>query len=98
MTKHTAFLWITISQVLILLALIFGNQAENITKEQGKILRSRQLVRSLELTDLSLWTEARYSRHPSQADMFSAFQDSPSSLDFFPAGLLIPPPHYNQGN
>jgi len=51
----------------------------------------RQIVSRLSLTDLSLWTEARYTRHPSQADLFSAFQDSPSALDCFPAASMVPP-------
>ncbi len=46
----------------------------------------RALVRSLQLTDLSLFTEARYTRHLSQADLHSAFQDHPLSAEHFPAG------------
>ena len=51
----------------------------------------RQLVGSLALTDLALWTEARYTRHPSMADLFSPFQDHPAALDHFPAGSLLGP-------
>ena len=49
------------------------------------------LVRQLGLTDLSLVTEARYTRHPSQADGHSAFQDGPGALEHFPSGSLIGP-------
>lgn len=52
----------------------------------------RVLVEKLGLTDLSLFTEARYTRHPSQADLFSAFQDHPAAFDHFPTGSLIAPP------
>ncbi|MCK7500019.1 MAG: hypothetical protein MZW92_64010 [Comamonadaceae bacterium] len=45
-----------------------------------------------ELTDLCLFTEARYTRHPSQADLHSAFQDHPLALEHFPTGSLIVPP------
>lgn len=51
----------------------------------------RQLVHSLSLTDLSLWTEARYTRHPAMADLFSPFQDLPGGFDHFPAGSLLAP-------
>jgi len=51
----------------------------------------RQLVAQLSLTDLALCSEARYTRHPSQADLFSAFQDFPGSFEHFPTGSLIPP-------
>lgn len=55
-------------------------------------MAGRTLVRKLELTDLALFTEARYTRHPSQADRFAAFQDHPMALDHFPSGGMIPPP------
>jgi len=42
----------------------------------------------LELTDLCLFTEARYARHPSQADLHSAFQDHPVALEHFPTGSM----------
>jgi hypothetical protein len=51
----------------------------------------RQLVARLSLTDLSLWTEARYTRHPSVADLFSPFQDFPGAFEHFPAGGLMAP-------
>jgi len=49
------------------------------------------MVRALRLTDLTLFTEARYTRHLSQADAFSAFQDGPVALEHFPAGSLVLP-------
>ncbi|HET8538691.1 MAG TPA: hypothetical protein VFL83_02345 [Anaeromyxobacter sp.] len=50
------------------------------------------LVRRLGLTDLALFTEARYTRHPSQADRFTPFQEHPSSLEHFPSGSIAAPP------
>lgn len=44
------------------------------------------------LTDLCIFTEARYTRHPSVADLHSAFQDHPGALDHFPTGSFISPP------
>jgi len=49
------------------------------------------MVQALHLTDLALFTEARYTRHLSQADAFSAFQDGPTALEHFPAGSLVLP-------
>lgn len=51
-----------------------------------------ELVAKLRLTDLALFTEARYTRHPSQADLHSAFQDHPLAFEHFPTGSLIGPP------
>lgn len=50
------------------------------------------VVANLELTDLCLFTEARYTRHPSQADLHSAFQDHPVALEHFPTGSIAGPP------
>lgn len=51
-----------------------------------------ELVKTLQLTDLCLFTEARYTRHLSQADLNTAFQDHPLSLEHFPSGSYTQPP------
>lgn len=55
----------------------------------------KEIVTALKLTDMSFSHDARYTRHPSQADLFSAFQDSPSSIEHFPSGSVIPPPRFD---
>ncbi len=62
-------------------------QAGGVARQQ----QARVLVRELGLTDLSLFTEARYARHLSQADLHSAFQDGPGALEHFPVGSLVRP-------
>ena len=52
----------------------------------------RQQVAELELTDLSLFTEARYTRHLTQADLHTGFQDHPFAFEHFPSGSLLAPP------
>lgn len=54
----------------------------------------KELAGLLGLTDLCLTTEARYTRHPSQADYFTPFQDNPGSLDLFPSGGAMAPPSF----
>jgi hypothetical protein len=51
-----------------------------------------ELVRTLQLTDLCLFTEARYTRHPAMADRFAPFQDHPGAMEHFPSGSLVTPP------
>jgi len=52
------------------------------------------VVRALTLTDLCLFTEARYTRHPSLADLHTPFQEHPMSFEHFPSGaILAVPPH-----
>jgi len=53
---------------------------------------NRALVAALGLTDPALFTEARYTRHLTQADLFTPFQDSPASFEHFPSGALVLPP------
>ncbi len=60
--------------------------------DDAALASSRELVVTLGLTDLALFTEARYTRHLSQADRHTAFQDHPLALDHFPSGSLVPPP------
>lgn len=55
-------------------------------------LEQRGLVRELTLTDLALWSEAGYCRHPSLADRFSPWATHPSAIEHFPAGSFVPPP------
>jgi hypothetical protein len=59
----------------------------------GEVVAMRAMAAQFALTDLALFTEARYTRHPSQADLHSAFQDHPLALEHFPSGSLIPPRH-----
>lgn len=54
------------------------------------------LAGRLGLTDLVLCTEARYTRHPSQADRHSAFQEHPGALEHFPTGSLISIPAHRR--
>ena len=57
------------------------------------LLREKaEMVKRLDLTDLCLFTEASYTRHLSQADLHTPFQDHPASLEHFPSGSILMPP------
>jgi hypothetical protein len=56
--------------------------------------RAAALVADFGLSDPALFWEARYARNPSLADLHSAFQDAPASLDKFPSGSLVTPPRF----
>jgi len=51
-----------------------------------------RIVKELSLTDLCLFTEARYTRHPSQADLQTPFQDHPLAMEHFPSGSFVKVP------
>jgi len=66
---------------------------------RGRVLRHETELRSrmvdeLGLSDLCLFTEARYTRHPSVTDLFTPFQDHPFSQEHFPSGSLMAPPEH----
>ena len=92
LTKSRLFLIITTAQILVLVGLIIHFQKIRGVRVAEELPLQRELVKQLELTDLAIWTEARYTRHPSQADFFSAFQDGPASLEHFPAGSVVGAP------
>ena len=49
-------------------------------------------VAGLGLTDLSVSTEARYTRHPAVSDPMAPFMDHPGSIEHFPTGSFWNPP------
>ncbi len=73
-------------------ALTFADAARLRAASTESVAATAALVERLELTDLVLFTEARYTRHPTQADLQSAFQDHPVAFEHFPTGSLMPPP------
>jgi acyl-CoA thioesterase len=76
----------------LLISLMLTHAAVQRQSDAAHIEHMAAVVRNLELTDLCLFTEARYTRHLSQADLHSAFQDHPMSLEHFPAGSIAGPP------
>lgn len=79
---------------IIALSLVIFPQVLQQNSTQSRLIHSQELVLRLGLTDLALMTESRYTRHPSQADLHSAFQDHPAAFDHFPSGSLITPPKH----
>lgn len=83
-----------LSLCLLLIAGMFVHAAYRVHAHAPVITENSRLVSSLGLTDLCLFTEARYTRHPAVADMNSAFQDYPLSLEHFPSGSIMSPPEH----
>ena len=90
--KTDRYLWLL---GVLILAAVLTNVDAAMRSRQGtpRLTASADLVRDLGLTDLSLFTEARYTRHLTQADLHTAFQDHPLAFEHFPSGSLCGPPH-----
>lgn len=90
MRRADIFGLLTSTGIILLMTLMVHGTADDAT-ETKRLVRMQLLVAELQLTDLALLTEARYTRHPTQADHFAPFQDHPLALDHFPSGMFWSP-------
>ncbi len=90
MRLSNIFFWFMALQIVLLLLMV-GHAASGRVAARPQLAEKQALVRAYGLTDLCLFTEARYTRHPSLADLHSPFQDGPLSLEHFPSGSLAGP-------
>jgi hypothetical protein len=89
---HVYFVYIGIN--LLLLSLVLAHALYARETAIPFLHEKSELVRTLKLTDLCLFTDARYTRNPAVADFHSAFSDAPMAFDHFPSSSLMePPPH-----
>lgn len=91
MRPSTVFILLLTTGTALLL-LMSAHARGNRNSRQAELQERAQLVRRLRLTDLCLFTEARYTRHPAMADLHAPFQDHPTALEHFPSGSLVTPP------
>jgi hypothetical protein len=89
--KSTVFLSAIAAQSA-LLGLLLAHAALSARGQPPELSEKQALVKALGLTDLCLFTEARYTRHLSQADLSTPFQDHPLSLEHFPSGSFLDAP------
>ncbi|MBI5640699.1 MAG: hypothetical protein HZA17_09760 [Nitrospirae bacterium] len=80
--------------LLVIGAIVFWSEREG-SRFIAKSPDLQEITAVLRLTDISFSHDARYTRHPSQADLFSAFQDYPGSIDHFPSGSVTAPPDFS---
>ena len=88
--KHKLFIGLIFLEIAVITILLLSGEVA-IRSKQRETEAKRNIVGRLMLTDFALWTEARYTRNPSQADLFTPFQDFPSAIEHFPAGSIMAP-------
>ena len=91
MRRSTIFLGTLIAGGF-LLALVFLHASLRVRSDASFVGERQSLVERYGLTDLCLFTDARYTRNPSMADRATPFQDHPLSLEHFPSGSIVRPP------
>ena len=89
----TSFFAITATLLLLASGLLIQGRFA-VVAAQPALENKANLVKTLALTDLCLFTEASYTRHLSQTDLNTPFQDSPLVLEHFPTGALVAPPSH----
>lgn len=93
MRPRPSTLFLSLHGSALILVALGGIHASRRSDAELSLQReNRALVRKLGITDLCLFTDARYTRHLSLADLHSPFQDHPRSLEHFPSGMLLGPP------
>ena len=92
--KSTGLLIVLLVGGLVMAGLLFIHPHLHRDDYERGLAQRRHLVRDLQLTDLCLFTEARYTRHLSQADLHAPFQDYPLAFEHFPSGSLVLPPEH----
>jgi hypothetical protein len=92
MRKSTLFLILTAAGALFLAGLVGLHPTTTGNTTGRRIERERLLVGRLGLTDICLFTEATYTRHPNLADRSVPFQDHPMATSLFPSESLLGPP------
>jgi len=90
MRRSIQFLLLTATSLTLFLLLpLHARHAQQ--QSGGDIKQQMAGLRNLQVTDLCLATEARYTRHPAMADRHAPFQEHPLALEHFPSGSLILP-------
>ncbi|HEY6871200.1 MAG TPA: hypothetical protein VI298_00605 [Geobacteraceae bacterium] len=93
MRNSTSFIAVTsVNLALFALFMLHGRYSRG--NEAALLKPCADLVKRLRLTDLCLFTEARYTRNPAMADSHAPFQDHPVALEHFPSGSLVTPPRF----
>ncbi|MDH4272684.1 MAG: hypothetical protein OEW18_12000 [Candidatus Aminicenantes bacterium] len=91
MRKSTFFLlYLSLNLILAVLMVIHAYSRQR--AETVRLRANIEIVRVNGITDLCLFTEASYTRHLTQTDLHTPFQDGPFSLEHFPSGALVRPP------
>lgn len=85
--------------MMVIALMMAGHAGRRVGADQPILQGKADLVRTLGLSDLCLFTEASYTRHLSLADLRTPFQDYPLAMEHFPSGSLVaPPPHLTESH
>jgi hypothetical protein len=90
--RKSSYFFAILLLLLLTFAALFPHARQRQKAEAHSLDTMAGMVRELGLSDLCLFTEASYTRHITQTDLRTPFQDLPLSLEHFPSGSLMLPP------
>jgi hypothetical protein len=90
--SHGFFVFLSLCLLSLLALAVRSRQAVSDFSPAAHDLE--EITAALKLADIAFSNDARYTRNPSQTDLFSAFQDYPGSIEHFPSGSIIAPPDF----
>lgn len=93
MRKSQILLWF-FTVTILLWVLMSIHAAGHLRNHRDRLQQVGLVVKTLQLTDLCLATEAWHTRNPSLSDRHTPFQTHPLCLEHFPSGSLITPPPF----
>ena len=91
-TRYSTRFGVITGGMVFLGLLLTVHAGQRTATDRQRLQRTAELVQSLELSDLCLFTEASYTRHLSLADLRTPFQEYPLAMEHFPSGSLTAPP------
>lgn len=94
--RKSSILFAFLMAGIVLVCSMFIHASSRQKMDMPPLLENSEIAGVLGLTDLCLFTEARYTRHPNMADLHTPFQDHPMSLEHFPSGSIMPVPLHLQ--
>lgn len=89
--RYSTKFFICCALALLTVVILAGHAALTSRTVTAADMERLQLAGRLKLTDLCIFTEARYTRHPAMADNHAAFQEHPAAFDHFPSGSILMP-------
>ena len=90
--RKSSYFFVILLLLVVTFAALFPHARQRQRAEARSLDSMAGMVRTLGLTDLCLFTEASYTRHLTQTDLRTPFQELPLSLEHFPSGSLMLPP------
>ncbi len=90
--RKSNLLFLYLATLIAFFCLMFTHASWKKEADAASLKEKMEMVKALGLTDLCLFTEANYTRHLSQSDLHTPFQDSPMSFEHFPSGSIATPP------